>query len=113
MLFPGDNLNTDKQSYFLVAADGFNNSIKKISLPANLYAHEWIFSKANDTDKLKKLLLKLSKTEIQRTKDGLVIDDNDNIAINYNDAVVTSCNNNFSSEFEKFYCMLRKHGITF
>ena len=113
VLFPGGMQNAGKQSYFLIPVDGFSQSMKKVTLPANLCPYDWIFLKVDDTERLKKLLIKLSKTEIQRTKDGLVIDNNDSIMIDYNDAMVSSCNNSFSSKFENFYCLLRKHGITF
>ena len=89
---------------------GFGNKIKEIKLPAGI-AH--IFSKVRNKVKLTKLLHKILKTEIQRTKDGLVADKYNTLNIRYDDAIVNSCNRLFFNSFEKFYCLLRKNGITF
>ena len=71
VLLPSKEDTSGKQFYFLLPTEGFNQSGKDIILPVNLNPHEWMYSKVEDVVKLKKLLFKLSKTEIQRTKDGL------------------------------------------
>ena len=99
--------------YLLLSAEGFNKQVKEVKLPYNLNPHAWVYTKAKDVGKLKRLLFKLSKTNIERTKDGFVHDSNGTININYDNAVVSSCNGVFSSSLEQFYRLLRKNGITF
>ena len=102
-----------KQSYFLLPVEGFNQQVKNITLPVNLNPHNRLYAKVKDVGKLKRLLFKLSKTDIQRTKDGFVNDNDETVNVDYDHGIVSSCNGRFSSAFEKFYCLLRKHGITF
>jgi len=102
-----------KQRYMLVPVEGLNEETKIISLPSNLNPHEWMFVKAKNSINLKKLLYKLSKTDLQRTKDGFVCDRNETVHVNYDHGIVSSCNGHFSNRFEKMYCLLRKYGITF
>ena len=109
ILFPGSN-----SRYFLIPVEGFNQSVQEITLPINLDVHNKLFSEANDIKAFKNLLVKISKTRIQRTKDGKIYDNNNNnINVDYDRAILDSCNDNFSNDFEEFYCILRQHGITF
>ena len=108
VLFPG----SEPDIFALVPADGFGNQIKEIKLPEGI-VHMNIFSKVKNRKRLMKLLYKILKTEIQRTKDGLVADKYNTLNIRYDDAIVNSCNGLFFNSFEKFYCLLRKNGITF
>ena len=99
--------------YLLLPVDGFSKQVKNIKLSSNLNPHTWLYSRAKDPVKLKKLLFKLSKTSIERSKDGFVTDNNGTLNVNYDNAVVSSCNGVFYNSFERFYRLLRKNGITF
>ena len=99
--------------YHLLPVDGFSKQVKNIKLSSNLNPHTWLYSRAKDPVKLKKLLFKLSKTSIERTKEGFVNDNNETVHVNYDNAVVSSCNGLFFNSFERFYRLLRKNGITF
>lgn len=102
-----------KSKYFLIPVEGFNQSVKEISLPHNLGVHNKLISKAKNIRAFKNLLIKLSKTRIQRTKDGIIRDNNKSVNVDYDKALLDSCNNRFSLKLEEFYCLLREHGITF
>ncbi len=108
VLFPG----SEPGLYALVPADAIGNQIKEIKLPDGI-VYMNTFTKVRNRTKLAKLLYKILKTEIQRTKDGLVADKYNTLNIRYDDAIVNSCNGLFVNSFEKFYCLLRKNGITF
>ena len=113
ILVPGNTNLLGLQSYLLLPAEGFSKQVKELKLPPNLNPHAWLYTVVNDVGKLKKLLFKLSKTSIERTKDGFVSDNNETLNVNYDKAIVFSCNGVFSNSFERFYRILRKNGITF
>ena len=98
--------------FALIPADGFGNQVKEIKLPEGI-VHMNIFSKVQNRNRLANLLYKILKTEVHRTKDGLVADKYNTLNIRYDDAIVNCCNGLFFNSFEKLYCLLRKNGITF
>ncbi len=99
-------------SFALVPADAIGNQIKELKLPDGI-VYMNTFTKVRHRTKLAKLLYKILKTEIQRTKDGLVADKYNTLNIRYDDAIVNSCNGLFVNSFEKFYCLLRKMVLHF
>ena len=113
ILVPSNTYVSGQASYLLLPTEGFSEPVKEVKLPSNLNPHSWMYAKAKDVGKLKKLLFKLSKTTIERTKDGFANDNNEILNVNYDNAIVSSCNGVFLNSFERFYCLLRKNGITF
>ncbi len=120
LLVPSETSNgsehfSDKQdSYFLIPTEGFHGAPKVLKLPKGLNSNKDIYRKVKNKKKLRKLLLRLSKTDIGRTKDGFVTDKNNVLHnINFTDAIINSCNGKFFESHEEFYCLLRKFGITF
>ncbi len=107
VLFPA----AESELFALVPTD-FGNSIKEIKLPDGI-VHMNIFKKVSNRTKLIKLLYRILKTEVQRTKDGLVADKYNTLNIRYDDAIANSCNGLFFNSFESMYCLLRQNGITF
>ncbi len=108
ILFPQN----EPSIFAFIPADGFCNQIKTIRLPDGI-AYVNIFSKVHNRNQLRKLLYKILKTDIQRTKDGLVADKYSTINTEYDEALVKSCNGIFLNNYEKFYCLLRRNGVTF
>jgi len=109
-----ENFSNNHDSYVLVPTDGFHGEPKAIKLPKGLNPNKELFKNVKNKKKLKKLLLRLSRTEISRTKDGLVADKNTVLHnINFTDAIINSCNGKFFESYEEFYCLLRKFGIIF
>ena len=120
LLVPSETWNrserfSDKQdSYILMPTDGFHGRPKELKLPKGLNSNKDIYKKVKSKTKLKKLLLRLSRTDIGRTKDGFVADKNNVLHnIDFTDAIINSCNGNFLKSHEEFYCLLREFGITF
>ena len=109
-----ENFSNIQDSYVLVPTDGFHGEPKEIKLPIGLNPIKELYINVKNKKKLKKLLLRLSRTDIGRTKDGLVADKNTVLHnINFTDAIINSCNGKFFESYEEFYCLLRKFGITF
>ena len=109
-----ENFSNEQDSYVLVPTDGFHGEPKEIKIPKGLNPYKELYKNVKNKKKLKKLLLRLSRTDIGRTKDGLVADKNIVLHnINFIDAILNSCNGKFLESYEEFYCLLRKYGITF
>ena len=109
-----ENFSSKQDSYFLVPTQGFHGEPKEVKLPKGLNSNEEVYKNVKNKKKLKRLLLRLSRTDIGRTKDGFVADKNDVLHdINFTDAIINSCNGNFFESYEEFYCLLRKFGIIF
>ena len=91
-----------------------NESVKHIRLNKELFDGYRVFKRVYDPEKLVNLLYRIiQKTDISRTKEGLISDENKNLLISYDDALIDSCNSKFNKKYEQFYCILRKFGITF
>ena len=109
-----ENFSNNRDSYVLVPADGFHGEPKEIKLPKELNPNKELYKNVKNKKKLKKLLLRISRTEIGRTKDGFVADKNNVLHnVDFNHAIIDSCNGKFLKSYEEFYCLLRKFGIIF
>ena len=122
LLIPNNGFHHDKHqnsfngfdSYSLVPSEGFNEQSKSIQIPSGLNPYDNIYTRVKNKNKFKRLLLKLSKTEIGRNKDGFVTDGHNVLhGIRFDNAVLDICNGVFSDYYENFYCLLRRFGITF
>lgn len=89
--------------------DKFNGQKKVIELSDDLMVEP---PESLSTSAAMRLMMRLSKTSVGRSKDGFVTDGTKVIGIKYDDAIASFCNGNFSEHFEEFYCILRKNGIT-
>jgi hypothetical protein len=96
-----------------VPVEGFKQETKKITLPSRLNPDEWMYTSVKDVGKLKHLLIKLSRSGVQRTKDGLVGDNDETANVDYDQTIISACNGRFFIAFEKMYSIMRKHGIIF
>lgn len=99
-----------KDIVVLLPMDKFNSQKRTIEVSEDLFLAP---PKAISSNAGLKLMMRLSKTSIGRSKDGFVTDGCKTTGINYDDAIASICNKEFSEIFEDFYCILRKHGITF
>ena len=93
----------------LIAMD---KTTKSIRIPEGIFSPK-VFALVHDKNKLRQLLYKLSKTDISRTKDGMVNYKNIPLNISFDDAVVCSSNGIFKRAYEKFYMILKKYNINF
>lgn len=106
--------NSDQELYVLVPVEGLQKQTKELYLPSGLNPYLQVFKTVKYRKKLRQLLLQLAKTDIRRNKDGTVGDKHRTLQnIDYDNAVLDSCNGNFREIYEEFYCLLRKVGITF
>ena len=97
-----------KESFFLVP-EGIGEKPRYIELPKGLVPQlsPWNRSIAN-------MLLKLSKTNVTRSKDGFLKIRNRVLNnVNYDKFISDCCRGEFSSRYENIYCELRKNGVTF
>lgn len=101
---------SDLDKLSLLPMDGITDQMKTIELPHGLTVP---LPPDLDTVAVRTLLIKLSKTKLHRSKDGFLIDGTKTLNIKFDDAIRDACNGNFSHFYEEFYCILRKHGITF
>ena len=86
---------------------------RKINMPEGIYTHMDLFDNVQEKERLKHLLLKLSRTGISRLKNGKVKDGSVCLDINFDGAVISCCDGNFKNEYDKFYSVLKFNGITF
>ncbi len=101
------------ETFQLVPTEGLSEQMKVIELPTGLVPQLYNVRKVESNQILDKLLLKISKANISRSKDGLVTVGSRVINIKFDDFVVDCCNGQFSECYEELYCLLRKNGITF
>lgn len=97
-----------QEMFTLAPTEGFNNEPKTIELPKELVPK---MHKHNES--AEKLLSLISKTDIGRTKDGLIAIGNRVFDIDYDDFISDCCERQFKECYENIYCELRKNGITF
>lgn len=102
-----DNLN---HTFKLIPTEGITDQIKNVELPKELVPN---ISNGNNFKKIDKLLTKLAKINVGRTKDGLIKIENKIKDIHFDDFVTDCCNGRFKNDYESIYCLLRKHGIIF
>ena len=99
--------------YILVPADGFDKKNKEITIPDGLVEpYGDLYNHVSDKDKLKNLLLQLSRSQIECNEDGFVKHDNAILdGIIFRDVIIHSCNGNYMDCYESFYELLRNYGI--
>ena len=115
ILVPNTALHGDKdnEQFLLIPTEGISEQIKTIDLPRGLVPNLFKSKKVKHGKMLEKLLMKMSKAEIGRSKDGLITAGSKVLDTKYDDFVLDSSNRNFSECYEDIYCLLRKNGITF
>ncbi len=109
----GDSNASDNEIFHLVPTEGLSEQIKDIELPTDLVPRLCNTKTVKSNQILDKLLMKISKVNISRSKDGLVTVGSRIINIKFDDFVVDCCNAEFLECYEELYCLLRKNGITF
>jgi len=102
----------DNHQYNLIPLEGFSAKERRVILPNNLL-DVTLFNRSQNLKRLIKLVVRLSKVDVSRTKDGFIRVGNDILKINYYDAVVRICNRKFAFQDEELYLLLRKEGLTF
>ena len=100
------------RTFHLIPTEGITDQVRNIELPKELVPNI-TDEKIESIAEFNKLLIKLSKANIRRNKDGLMAVGNKVYDTNYDGFVTDCCNEQFKDEYEDIYCMLRDHGITF
>ena len=103
----GDNI------FQLIPTEGITKQIKQIELPEGIIPKIEEMKKLNNKEQFSNLMLKFSKANIARNKDGLIIVNNKVLETNFDNFVLDCCNGIFKEEYEIVYCLLRNIGITF
>ena len=106
----GDSEVDSSDNFVLVPTEGLGEREKSIELPKNLVPR---LSESKKETELDKLMMKLSKANIGRSKDGLVTVGSRVMKIKFDDFVLDSSIGKFYDFYEELYCILRKNGITF
>ena len=111
ILVPGTSSSTNGIDLsYLVPTEGLNEEVKSIETPGSLVPRLQSLSSSKMLDKL---MLRISKANIGRSKDGLVTVGSRVMNAKFDDFVLDCCNGQFSECYEELYCLLRKNGITF
>ena len=97
----------------LIPTEGITELIKEVELPEGIIPKIGEIKKVSSNEQFNNLMLKFTKANIGRNKDGLITINNKVLEIRFDDFVVDSCNAIFKEEYEKVYCLLRTVGITF
>ena len=104
----------EEQNIFqLVPTEGLTDQIKEIELPEGIMPNIIDSKQIKSERDLSDLMLKLSKSNIGRSKDGFITIENKVLGIKFDDFVVDCCNGEFRESYENVYCLLRNHRITF
>ncbi len=103
----------DSETFLLIPTEGINGQIKNIDLPKGLVPSFIKKQGVKNNKILRNLLMKMSKAEIGRSKDGLLTVENKILDTKFDDFVLDSSNGKFLECYEDIYCVLRKNGITF
>ncbi len=106
-----DSDNSD--TFLLIPTEGINGQIKNVDLPKGLVPNFLRKQGVKDRKLLGNLLIKMSKAEIGRSKDGLLTIGSKVLDTKFDDFVLDSCNGKFLECYEDIYCVLRRNGITF
>ena len=106
--------NEDRQNIFkLIPTEGLTDQVKEIELPESIIPNIIDSKQIKSGKHLSDLMLKFSKSDIGRSKDGYLTVKNKISEINFDDFVVDCCNGDFREKYENVYCLLRNCGITF
>ena len=106
----GDSEVDSNENFVLVPTEGLGECEKSIELPKDLVPR---LSESKEETELDRLMMKLSKANIGRSKDGLVTVGSRIMNIKFDNFVLDISNGKFSDFHEELYCILRKNGITF
>ena len=99
------------ESFLLIPTEGLGEQAKIIELSKSLVPR---LSRGKSSDNmLERLMMKISKANISRSKDGLVTVGSRVMNTKFDDFVLDCCNGQFSECYEELYCLLRKNGIVF
>ena len=105
--------NNDEDIFLLLPTEGLSEPSKSIELPSGLVPRLDNVHNTESKRILDKLMMKITKANISRNKDGLVTVGSKVMDSNFDDFVLDCCNGKFSKCYEELYCLLRKNGITF
>ena len=110
ILVPGGESSEGKNISLLIPTEGLGEEIKYTEIPNALIPR---LQNGKSSKTLENLMLKISKANISRSKDGLVTVGSRVINTKFDDFVLDCCNGRFSECYEELYCLLRKNSITF
>ena len=100
----------EEDKVVLIPMEGITEPNKLVILPARLAISP---PPVMNSTFGRTLLIRLAKTNIGRSKDGLVTVGKRIMKINFDEAVADICKGRFSEKYEDFYTILRQQGITF
>ena len=102
------------QNFFkLIPTEGLTEQTKEIELPEGIIPNILETRQVKAESDFSDLMLKFSKSNIGRSKDGFITVNDKVLEVKFDDFVVDCCNGEFREEYENVYCLLRNHGITF
>lgn len=110
LLIPKVDRNSDEDQLALLPMEKFTDQIRTIEVSKGILVPLPV---QMNSDMARALLIKLSKSGLGRSKDGFLIAGSKVTNIKFDNAIKDICRGNFSELYEEFYCILRRHGITF
>ena len=95
----------------LTPTDGFNGESIDVELPKDILSTFEVDNVYRDS--YYDLINKLTKCDIERSKDGILLHENKLLDILFDDFLHDTCKKQFSPHYEIVYCILRKKGVIF
>ena len=106
----GDLELKENEQFLLLPTEGLTEEAKNIELPKGLVPR---LQTGKTNRLLDKLLVKISKANISRSKDGLITVGSRVMNTKFDDFVLDCCRSQFSECYEDLYCLLSENFITF
>ena len=105
--------NNQENIFHLIPTEGIIEQNRDIELPDNIIPKYDCVGCTRLEKRLNNFLIKLSKADIRRSKDGFIAYRSKIFDTKFDDFVRDCCNHIFLEKYEYLYVMLRNNGITF
>ena len=99
--------------FHLMPTEGIIEQSINIELPYDIIPKYDVSGCKRSEKRLNNFLLKLSKANIRKSKDGLIVYGSKVFNTKFDDFVMDCCNHVFLDKYEYLYVILRTLGITF
>ena len=107
------NKDNSEEIFHLMPTEGMTKDVKEIELPVGIIPKISDIKQLKSEEMFKKMLQKLSKANICRSKDGFITIGSRLLDTKFDDFIVDCCNGEFHEKYESIYCIFRSNGITF
>lgn len=99
--------------FHLIPTEGIIEQSRNIELPYDIIPKYDVSGCKMSEKRLNNFMLKLSKANIGKSKDGFIVYGSKMFDTKFDDFVMDCCKHVFLDKYEYLYVMLRNNGITF